>query len=307
MAEFLSTWYGLTIFIAFDALAAIAVIAIGYRWVFKRLLDILASAVCMVVLSPVFLVLFLRGLLLRRRSGGEVKVIEREYCVGKKARAIVLHAFASGQTPEESAGQNRNKWQGIYKLPYLFDIFCGRLSFIGVRKFSFADAALVSEADEGRFAVRPGLINPLAATGDGETDYPEMFRSDLRYWKRLGLGTDLKIFFTWALRCIRGERDWLGSTSETSYAAALLEAGEITREDFEAVTANALAEEEELRKKYEAKGEESETIETDEATKEVEGNEEGPEESEESENGSGKETEDGTFVGPEKPDARRNG
>ena len=79
MAEFLSTWYGLTIFIAFDALAAIAVIAIGYRWVFKRLLDILASAVCMAALSPVFLVLFLRGLLLRRRSGGEVKVIEREY------------------------------------------------------------------------------------------------------------------------------------------------------------------------------------------------------------------------------------
>ena len=50
MNEFLKTWYGLTLFIIFDAAAVLAVMAIAYRWVFKRVWDALASIVCMAVL-----------------------------------------------------------------------------------------------------------------------------------------------------------------------------------------------------------------------------------------------------------------
>lgn len=87
MGEFLRTWYGLTLFIVFDAAAAIAVLAIGWRWVFKRIFDFLASVVCMAVLSPAFLAVFVRGKLLQRRTGEPRTLISREYCVGKKAKA----------------------------------------------------------------------------------------------------------------------------------------------------------------------------------------------------------------------------
>lgn len=58
MNEFLKTWYGLTLFIIFDAAAVLAVMAIAYRWVFKRVWDALASIVCMAVLSPLYLAIF---------------------------------------------------------------------------------------------------------------------------------------------------------------------------------------------------------------------------------------------------------
>lgn len=116
--------------------------------------------------------------------------------VGKKAKTIVLHTFCIVDDDGDEAGGYGHwlKKTGLYKLPYIFDVFCGKLSFIGVKRLSFADAAFVSEADEGRYAVRAGLINPLVTTGNGETDYKEMFSSDLSYAKSLSLFGDLKIF-----------------------------------------------------------------------------------------------------------------
>lgn len=250
MDNFLGTWYGLAIFIAFDVIAAIAVLAIGWRWMFKRLFDLLASVVCMAVLSPVFLGIWIRGSLLRRRTGQPASLLAKEYFVGKKAKAIALNVFRTDGEGTEQYNRSLLK-SGLYKLPLLWDIFCGRLSFIGVKKLSLADASLVSEADESRFFVRPGLIHPLAMTGDEESDYADLFRAEKRYVRKLGLFYDLKVFFLWAIRGIRGERNWAGKTAGTDYADALLAGGEITREDYEAVKANALAEEEELKKKYE--------------------------------------------------------
>ena len=47
MDEFLKTWYGLALFIAFDVAAALVVMAIAYRWIFKRFWD----AVCLLYTS----------------------------------------------------------------------------------------------------------------------------------------------------------------------------------------------------------------------------------------------------------------
>lgn len=110
-------------------------------------------------------------------------ILSREFFVGKKAKTIVLHTFCIVDDDGDEAGEYGHwlKKTGFYKLPYIFDVFCGKLSFIGVKRLSFADAAFVSEADEGRYAVRAGLINPLVTTGNEETDYKEMvfFRSFL--------------------------------------------------------------------------------------------------------------------------------
>ena len=254
MGEFLKTWYGMTLFILFDAAAIVAVMAIGYRWIFKRLWDLAASVVSMAVLSPLYLAIFIRAKLFQKRTGAMKSILSREFFVGKKAKTIVLHTFCIVDDDGDEAGGYGHwlKKTGLYKLPYIFDVFCGKLSFIGVKRLSFADAAFVSEADEGRYAVRAGLINPLVTTGNGETDYKEMFSSDLSYAKSLSLFGDLKIFFVWLLKKIRGEKNtWLGATASRTYAESLLGQGEITREDFDTVAENARAEEEELRKKYE--------------------------------------------------------
>lgn len=259
MGEFLKTWYGAALFIALDAAAILIVLSIGYRLIFKRLADFFASIVCLAATSPLFLTVFLRGKLYQRRTGNLSSLTGREYAVGKKEKTVVLHAFRTTDDDGAEAGRY-GAWlrrTGLYRLPLLFDVFCGRLSFLGVRRLSFTDAAFVEEEDAERFSVRPGLINPLAVTGDENTDYKEMFSSDAEYAKKCGLFRDWKIFFFWLIRTLRGEkRAYLGTTAAVSYAESLLADGAITREEFEAVESESRAEIAELEKAYENSEEE---------------------------------------------------
>ena len=48
-------------FIAFDVIAFVAVAAITYRWLFKRLFDWFFSLLCLIVLSPLFIGLGIRN------------------------------------------------------------------------------------------------------------------------------------------------------------------------------------------------------------------------------------------------------
>lgn len=243
--EFLKTPYGLAAFIVLDVVAVIAILAIGYRWMFKRFFDLIAACVSIVFVSPALLVVLIRGKLFQRRTQNLSSLLKRVYRVGKKERTIALHEFRTLDDDGDEAGRY-GAWLArtrLYKLPYLFDVFLGRLSFIGVRAFDLTDAAFTEESVEARFSVRPGLIHPLCLRTEKTTDYDDMFAAETQYEKKLGLFGDLGIFFTWLVRTIRGESgDWLGETREKSYAASLLENGEITREDYDAVKEDVEAE-----------------------------------------------------------------
>ena len=56
LSDFLGTWWGMTIFILIDIAVLVLIIALNYRWLFKRALDILFSVVFMAVFLPFFLI-----------------------------------------------------------------------------------------------------------------------------------------------------------------------------------------------------------------------------------------------------------
>lgn len=235
---FLKTPYGLATFIVFDVVAVVAILAIGYRWLFKRFFDLLAACVSIVCVSPLLLVIVIHGKLFQKNTENLSTLMRKVYRVGKKERTVALHEFRTLDDDGDEAGAY-GAWlarTGLYKLPYLFDIFLGRLSFIGVRALDMTDAAFTDEDVETRFFVRPGLIHPLCLRTDEETGYEELFAAETRYENKLGLFGDLRIFFVWLVRTIRGEKnEWWGETREKSYALALLESGEITQEDYDTV------------------------------------------------------------------------
>ena len=217
----MNSWYGIAAFAAIDVIASIAVICITYRWLFKRLLDVLVSGVCLIALSPLFAVLCARGAAAKKR--GEIdSVFVRTPYIGKKGKTVYLLAFGSGK---------------FKRLPELIDVFLGKLSFIGCKAFSAGDVSFLTEVENDRHIARPGLINPLVLRGDLDTDYKEMLRSDEKYAWNFSFFKDVKIFFLWLLKQIRGEGNaYLGKTREGSYAEFLVSTGEITREAFEQAT-----------------------------------------------------------------------
>ena len=239
MEEFLQHWYGILAFVLFDVLAFIAVVAITYRWLFKRVFDFLAALVCILFTSPLFLVVLIRGKRFKSQAEVELSLLERTPFVSKKGKTVLLTTFRYADQDGDVFGKYGN-WlvrTGLYKLPYLFDVLCGRIAFIGVKPLSEVDAEFIDEENEARFLCRAGLINPLVRTGDSDTTYEEMLNSDNRYAIYGGFGTDISIFFTWLLKLIReGKKDeYFGHTRDTSYAQTLLSEGEITTEDFNAV------------------------------------------------------------------------
>ena len=195
--------------IVFDIIAFFAAAAITYRWLFKRLFDILCSGICILVLAPLFLVLTLRN----KRAEKEGKtLLTKEKFVGKKGKIIYLRKYVL------------SKKSGLFSVYSLLDIFEGKLSFVGVAPFRPSDCEFLDEEELDRQYVKPGLINPLVLNGDEEIDYDGMLENDCDYALKYSLWRDFKIFFSWILRKARGEGTfYLGKTREKNYALSLLE------------------------------------------------------------------------------------
>ena len=239
MNDFLSSWYGIATIILFDVVALIAVICITYRWLFKHVFDFLVSSVCLILTSPLFLAVLIKGKLFMKNNEGAIEgLTETYYRVGKKEKILKLKKFRSRDNDGEVLG-GYGKWIESWKLSYLpmlFDIFLGKMSFVGGKALLRSEAEFVeTEEEKDRYLARPGLINPLVRRGDEEVTYEEMFLSDRKYAWNYSFFLDCKIFFTWLLRKIRGEDNfYMGETRKESYAEYLLRDDRITKEDFDA-------------------------------------------------------------------------
>ncbi|MBQ9118127.1 MAG: sugar transferase [Clostridia bacterium] len=244
MHEFLSTWYGMTIFIAFDVLAGIALIAICYRFFFKRLFDILFSAVCLILTSPVFLWVYLKYRTYKK-SGGEVSgFLRRDPAVGKRGETVAMTTFQTLAPDGSVAGEYGKGMQErkVRKLPRLLDVFWGRATFIGVSPVCFADAAFLDEEGELRYESRIGLISPIPE--EKKQGLPEdWLDAESRYAHGYTLFWDIKVFFGWLLKTIRGEK---AEEAVLGYAKSLAERAIISKEEYESVLESAAEEEKEF-------------------------------------------------------------
>ncbi len=195
MTEFFKQWYGIVILVLVDLSVLLALIAFTYRWLFKRVLDFLSASVCLLVLSPFFAVVSIRGA--RAKKRGEIeRLYHRDEYVGKRGRVKELLTFERGEN-----GGSYGAWlerTGFYKLPRIVDIWLGKLSFIGPKPYTETECESLTDVEMDRLLTRPGLIEPYRVLG-GEN---EIVSSEKYAWG-FSLFMDMKIFFTWLLGKIR--------------------------------------------------------------------------------------------------------
>ncbi|MBR2340817.1 MAG: sugar transferase [Clostridia bacterium] len=239
MNDFLNSWPGIATIVAFDVFALLIIISLTYRWFFKRIFDVLCSGVCLILTSPLFLAVLIRGKIFMNKNQGAIEGLTQTYYkVGKNERVLALKKFRSRDSEGQVLGAY-GRWIESWKLSYLpriFEVFLGKISIIGVKELLRSEAEFVeTDVEKDRFLVRPGLINPLVRMGDEQTTYEEMFLSDRKYAWQFAFFMDIKIFFSWLLKKIRGEdNSYMGETRKESYAENLLKEERITKEDFEA-------------------------------------------------------------------------
>ncbi|WP_421017314.1 sugar transferase [Furfurilactobacillus cerevisiae] len=189
-------------------------------FIIKRICDIVLSFLALIVLSPLFLIVFLTYKLSPENQGPVIFKQERIGKNGKKFfifkfRSMVVNAdeklYANKQLyrkyvansyklpPNEdpritSFGQFLRK-TSIDELPQFINILRGEMSIIGPRPVVQQELREYGDDVDEFLSVRPGAMGLWQASGRSNIVYPERCQIELNYVRNASLTLDTKIFF----------------------------------------------------------------------------------------------------------------
>ena len=209
-----------------------------YRFI-KRLIDIVASLVGLILLAPLFLVI---AILIAKEDGFPVFFAqERNGLNGKVFKMYKFRSMCKNAPEMHKTLLKENELDGpafkmkedpritkigkfirktsIEELPQLLNILKGEMSFIGPRPvltyhpWPFEE---YSEEQKRRFAVRPGITGLAQINGRKATLWDARLKYDAEYVDNLSFVNDVKIFFKTIFSVLKSEsNENVGETVET--------------------------------------------------------------------------------------------
>ncbi|MCR5820680.1 MAG: sugar transferase [Bacteroidaceae bacterium] len=178
----------------------------------KRSFDFTVSFIGLILLSPIFLILYL---LLKKQGGGPV--IFRQERIGYQGRPFYILKFRTMKVGSEEDGSPKLAQESendltplgrflrehhLDELPQLWNVLRGDMSFVGPRpeRRYFIDKIMAENSDyEYIFMMRPGCTS-MATIYNGYTYNMEKMlirlQMDLEYLQKRSLLLDMKILFT---------------------------------------------------------------------------------------------------------------
>ncbi len=168
--------------------------------VIKRFLDIILSLALIIILSPLFLLLYL---LVTFQLGSPV--LFRQERPGLHGKVFTMYKFRS-MTDKKSANGNllpdSERLTGFGKflrstsldeLPELFNILKGNMSFVGPRPLLVRYLDRYTPEQARRHEVKPGLTGWAQVNGRNAISWEEKFELDVWYADNWTIWLDLKI------------------------------------------------------------------------------------------------------------------
>ena len=171
-----------------------------YKHFFKRLIDIVLSLMGIIVLSPIYLILWI---LVRVKLGSPAIFTQQR--PGKNQKIFKLYKFRSMTDARDENGEllpddvrltkfgKRLRSTSLDELPELFNILKGDMSLIGPRPLLVRYLPYYTEEENHRHAVRPGLTGLAQVNGRNALGWEGRFAYDLEYVNHLTFGMDLKV------------------------------------------------------------------------------------------------------------------
>ena len=187
----------------------------GARHVLKRVLDVTAALIALLVLSPVLLVL---ALIVRLDSPGPV--LFRQDRIGKDGRVFGMFKFRSMVVDAEARlaalnQQNQGagvlfkmkddprvtrcgRWMRKYsldELPQLWNVVLGDMSMVGPRPPLAREVSGYERHTHRRLLIKPGITGLWQINGRSDLPWDEAVRLDLYYVENWSLAGDLLILW----------------------------------------------------------------------------------------------------------------
>lgn len=166
----------------------------------KRLFDLLAAALGLLLLAPLLLAL---AWLVRRRIGAPV--LFRQLRPGLHGRPFALLKFRSMREALDERGRPLPDAErltpfgrflratSLDELPELWNVLRGDMSLVGPRPLLIEYLPLYTPEQARRHAVRPGITGWAQVNGRNALSWEEKFRLDVWYVDHRSLRLDLRI------------------------------------------------------------------------------------------------------------------
>ena len=182
----------------------------------KRLLDIVLSALGIVVLLPVFALI---AIAIEVDDPGPVFFRQKRVGIYKTHFPIMKFRTMKVDTPKDTPThllENPDQYitrvgrvlrkTSLDELPQIFQIFTGKMSIIGPRPALWNQFDLIAERDRyGANDVRPGLTGWAQINGRDELPIDVKARLDGEYVKNISFQFDCKCFFGTIVSVLRSD------------------------------------------------------------------------------------------------------
>ncbi len=194
----------------------------------KRVFDLVAASLGLIILFPVFLIVSIMVAL----SGG-LPVMFKQQRVGYRGKPFFIYKFRTmvrnaeqilkdrpelleeyrknfkiEHDPRISKVGNFLRRSSLDELPQLLNVIKGDMSLVGPRPIVIPELTKYGDDQEMYMAMRPGCTGLWQCGGRSATTYEERVALDKEYFQRAGLRFDLYIIFktVFAIFSARGAR-----------------------------------------------------------------------------------------------------
>ena len=160
----------------------------------KRLIDVIASLVALVVLAPLLL-----GIAIAIRVKMGAPVLFRQTRPGWHGEPFDILKFRTMRDGEAPDAERLTPFGGFLRetsldeLPELINVLKGEMSLVGPRPLLMEYLPLYSPEQARRHEMRPGLTGWAQVNGRNALSWPEKFAHDVWYVENQSLALDFRI------------------------------------------------------------------------------------------------------------------
>ena len=183
-----------------------------YRKYLKRIFDIIAALLGLLLLMPVLLPVMI---LLAISNRGKIFFTQER--PGKRVKIFQVIKFRSMNEQKDCNGNllpdhERLTQIGRFiraasldELPQLINVLIGNMSLIGPRPLLIQYLPFYTDREKLRHSVRPGITGLAQVSGRNRLDWDAKLELDVRYTENITLTADIKILWSTLTKVIKRE------------------------------------------------------------------------------------------------------
>lgn len=173
-----------------------------YKNIFKRIIDFSLSFLGFIIISPIFLLLWI-WLSIANKGAGAFFFQERP---GKDEKIFRVIKFKTMNDRKDALGDLLPDAQRLTKvgkfvrstsldeIPQLLNVIKGDMSLIGPRPLLISYLSLYDDFERKRHKIRPGITGWAQVNGRNAISWSKKFELDVYYVENLSFTLDFKIF-----------------------------------------------------------------------------------------------------------------